>query len=325
MLLFRSICGRSRIRKAKVRFFVASDDEHMEGKTKSPITDALWRQRRQEREMYEAHGDLTALPPHIDLQTKAPRDSAVRIEMDFSGDPALRDRYTNCWGAIDKGIVFEDLDALAGNVAWRHAVVGNGTDVRPPMLVTAAVDEVRLRGSLRPDSNVYMRGRVIFVGSSSMLVRCEVGHARGSGPSVRYFEDTDDKPLLSAEFLYVARDRVTHKASKVNRLVCGSSIAPSGSPDSTEDALDLALFAEKQRAAEAQKQARLIDAESRLALDNAVKREARQLLAKSQSLIRMPCLPAARVASVLIENTKLQNTMICQPQQRNTSGRIFGG
>ena len=85
------------------------------------------------------------------------------------------------------------------------------------------------------------------------------------------------------------------------------------------------VLAEKQRAAEAQKQARLIDAESRLALDNAVKREARQLLAKSQSLIRMPCLPAARVASVLIENTKLQNTMICQPQQRNTSGRIFGG
>ena len=35
--------------------------------------------------------------------------------------------------------------------------------------------------------------------------------------------------------------------------------------------------------------------------------------------------PILDEASVLIENTKLQNTMICQPQQRNTSGRIFGG
>ena len=25
---------------------------------------------------------------------------------------------TNCWGALDKGILLEDLDALAGNVRW---------------------------------------------------------------------------------------------------------------------------------------------------------------------------------------------------------------
>jgi hypothetical protein len=42
-----------------------------------------------------------------------------------------------------QGVLFEDLDALAGNVSWRHAVMGNGVDCRPPMLVTAAVDEVR--------------------------------------------------------------------------------------------------------------------------------------------------------------------------------------
>jgi hypothetical protein len=44
-------------------------------------------------------------------------------------------------------MLFEDLDALAGNVSWRHAVMGNGTQCRPPMLVTAAVDEVVLRSS----------------------------------------------------------------------------------------------------------------------------------------------------------------------------------
>ena len=45
---------------------------------------------------------------------------------------------------MDKGKILEDLDALAGNVAWRHAVMGNGVDCRPPILVTAAVDEVRI-------------------------------------------------------------------------------------------------------------------------------------------------------------------------------------
>ena len=37
-------------------------------------------------------------------------------------------------------------------------------------------------------------------------------------------------------------------------------------------------------------------------------------------------VPNVEVAwAVLVDSTGLQNTMICQPQQRNTSGRIFGG
>ena len=68
-----------------------------------------------------------------------------------------------------------------------------------------------------------------------------------------------------------------------------------------------------------------MDAASRLALDQAMKSDARALLKQSQALLRMPCLAATRNVSVLVGQTKLQNTMICQPQQRNTSGRIFGG
>ena len=142
--------------------------------------------------MWEAQDsiDKNALPPQTTLQSKVPRDSAVRVQYAFTADGELRDRYTNCWGAMDKGIIFEDLDALAGNVAWRHAIMGNGTDVRPPILVTAAVDEVRLRGSLKPDSDIYMTGRVIFVGSSSMLVRCEVGHTSGGTPEGAAVDDS---------------------------------------------------------------------------------------------------------------------------------------
>lgn len=37
-------------------------------------------------------------------------------------------------------------------------------------------------------------------------------------------------------------------------------------------------------------------------------------------------LPAlAQGDAVLMQNTKLQNTFTCQPQQRNMHGRVFGG
>ena len=66
------------------------------------------------------------------------------------------------------------MDALAGNVAFLHADDDNiGT--RAPLLVTASVDEIRLSAPIEPSvGNVELDGRVIFVGRSSMLVRCTV-------------------------------------------------------------------------------------------------------------------------------------------------------
>jgi hypothetical protein len=50
------------------------------GLTKSPITDALWRQRRSERELHEAAGDdVASLPPQTELLAKAPADSEVAV------------------------------------------------------------------------------------------------------------------------------------------------------------------------------------------------------------------------------------------------------
>ena len=105
----------------------------------------------------------------------------------------------------------QDLDALAGNVAFRHAVLGHAArGVRPPLLVTASVDELLLHGALPPDRDLVLSGRVIFVGASSMLVRCHVEwHAAPPAPA--------PGPLLTADILYVARDRVTGKASQVPR------------------------------------------------------------------------------------------------------------
>lgn len=47
------------------------------------------------------------------------------------------------------------------------------------------------------------------------------------------------------------------------------------------------------------------------------------LLAEGRVFIDMPAL--ADRDSILIEDTCLQNSLVCMPQQRNTHGRIFGG
>lgn len=47
------------------------------------------------------------------------------------------------------------------------------------------------------------------------------------------------------------------------------------------------------------------------------------LLAEGRVFIDMPAL--ADRDSILIKDTCLQNSLVCQPQQRNTHGRIFGG
>lgn len=53
-----------------------------------------------------------------------------------------------------------------------------------------------------------------------------------------------------------------------------------------------------------------------------------ELLSESVELLKMPCVirPRAHDAAVpvLMSQSKLSNSLICQPQQRNTAGRVFG-
>jgi acyl-coenzyme A thioesterase 9 len=47
------------------------------------------------------------------------------------------------------------------------------------------------------------------------------------------------------------------------------------------------------------------------------------LVARGALLKRLPSLLGREALSV--EKTQLSNTFICQPQDRNTAGRVFGG
>jgi acyl-coenzyme A thioesterase 9 len=55
-------------------------------------------------------------------------------------------QYRNPWGRMRIGRVLEDLDSMAGNIAFAHSDDGSPETV-PPLLVTAAVERIEL---LRP-------------------------------------------------------------------------------------------------------------------------------------------------------------------------------
>jgi len=64
------------------------------------------------------------------------------------------------------GRLFELLDALAGDVAYRHCGGRKG----PLTIVTASVDSMKNFASLSIENDVKMQGYLTYVGSSSMEV-----------------------------------------------------------------------------------------------------------------------------------------------------------
>ena len=52
-------------------------------------------------------------------------------------------------------------------------------------------------------------------------------------------------------------------------------------------------------------------------------KQAASLLAEARAMTDMPSLASGQ--ALLMKDTVMQNTFVCQPQQRNIHGRMFGG
>lgn len=63
----------------------------------------------------------------------------------------------------NSGKILEDLDALAGNIAFNH-VQGNA------MIVTAGVDRIRVRERPEISADQYLSGKVTWVGNLSTSI-----------------------------------------------------------------------------------------------------------------------------------------------------------
>ncbi|GAB4830378.1 Acyl-coenzyme A thioesterase 2, chloroplastic [Ancistrocladus abbreviatus] len=264
----------------------------------SPVTIALWETRSKIFERL-IHLPLDA-PPQTQLLTKSPSQSRTIVLYNFSSDFILREQYRDARNEVRIGKMLEDLDALAGTISVKHCSDDDCT-TRPLLLVTASVDKIVLRKPIRVDTDLTIAGSVIWVGRSSIEIQLEVTQAtEGSSPA-------SDSVALTANFIFVARDSHTGKAAPVNRL----------SPESEQEKL---LFEEAEARSKLRKKKR---EEGRRGFENQAVERLQALLAEGRIFCDMPAL--ADRNSILLRDTRLENFLICQPQQRNIHGRIFGG
>ncbi|CAK9183217.1 unnamed protein product [Ilex paraguariensis] len=125
-----------------------------------------------------------------------------------------------------------------------------------------------------------------------------------------FFAETSnpsDSVALTANFTFVARDSKTGKSALINQI----------SPETEREKL-LWEGAEQRNKLRKKK-----GGEQRNDIENGEVNRQNSLLAEGRVFSDMPAL--ADRDSILIRDTCLQNSLICQPQQRNIHGRIFGG
>jgi hypothetical protein len=135
---------------------------------RSVVTQMLWDIRN--RDSARLNPKDSAVLVAASTVDKKHSDSRVEIVLPFSSDPLLRAQYISPFGHVRIGVLLEDLDAIAANVAFLHADDGNPT-TRPPTIVTASVDKLDLiPKAVDPGVDLKLIGGVSYVGSSSMEV-----------------------------------------------------------------------------------------------------------------------------------------------------------
>ena len=265
-------------------------------------------------------------PVPIQLRTGPVPAEPTTITYPLSSSPAMRALYRNPWGAVRLGRVLEDLDSLAGSIALTHAdACAPGT--RPPMLVTASVDAIRLHRPLPADRDLTAVGAVVWTGKTSMDIRIEVhdeaaaaaaggGEAGPPPPSPSSAGVAGSllgaaPPALAATFTFACRDPDTAAPLAIPPL------APPTHPTA------VGWWQERAAVAAARRAARAGGAAHPPPPPPAAAAWADALLTQARTVAALPALAPPGV--LLSSSTALSNTFVCQPQQRNLAGRIFGG
>eukprot|EP00929_Paragymnodinium_shiwhaense_P048869 TRINITY_DN24667_c0_g1_i1.p1 TRINITY_DN24667_c0_g1~~TRINITY_DN24667_c0_g1_i1.p1 ORF type:complete len:448 (-),score=104.77 TRINITY_DN24667_c0_g1_i1:150-1493(-) len=270
------------------------------GMHQTPIVDLLWRRRAEAKAARTDEAAKPAVPTaERTLTPRKPQESANMVTYYFSQPEmeSLKERYRNPWGFMRFGRILEDLDALAGTVAYDHCRSSDPQDL-DLHIVTASVD--RIKYIKRPDveADLTMSGVVTWVGRSSMEIR------------MRAVSGTTE--FLDANFTFVARCPTTGKAAKINPLVI-------------EGDGETALFELGEQRDAARKAQRKVAKQSVVGstLDDEGLAAAHELLDQARPMLAMPTLAPA--TDIFMKQTSLQNTITTMMQQRNTAGRIFGG
>ena len=99
---------------------------------------------------------------------------SLRCNQEIAGSTV---QYRNPWNHIRMGRVLEDMDSMAGNIAFVHCDDGDPATL-PPMLVTAAVERIEMIHSVDLEhdatlcASLYPVHLFIRFRSSSLTLLC---------------------------------------------------------------------------------------------------------------------------------------------------------
>lgn len=251
------------------------------------------------------HHSANTNDPKVDLSrlVKSPAQTFLRVLLPFATDLNLRQQFVNKWGMLRVGKLLEELDAFAGNIAYKFIEDENGV-AAPIAIVTASFDRLDLlQRPLNAQVDLELRGMVTYAGASSMNIDIDLVRA-----------DTGT-PLIRAASTFVARDRKTNKAVAVPKL-----------RPTTEN--ESRLYEAGKIATESRKRARQASllrhppTPEELALVHS-------LVVEYQGFMREGAhgtgLQLSKNNSVFPEETQLSTTILTMPQHKNLHGKVFGG
>jgi len=229
-----------------------------------------------------------ATKPQTELLSKQPKDSHINISLPVASDPVVRSQYLNFRGGLRFGKLLEDIDAFAGNVAFLHCDDAR-SDTTQHTLVTACVDRVDV---MRPitlhTEDLVLQGCASWAGRSSLEISVKLHRA----------ESMEAVLKGSVVFVSVGGDG---KGVAINPVV----------PESEEDHANFKAGG----------------------LANEKRRQDRKTSLRTQHpsedetmLLHKVMMDSSKQGEGLkIGETMLQTTELMQPQEKNRSGKIFGG
>ncbi|ODQ65679.1 hypothetical protein NADFUDRAFT_46330 [Nadsonia fulvescens var. elongata DSM 6958] len=144
-------------------------------------------------------------------------DSFTSVVLPFKSDEWFMDAYINSYGRLRIGQIFQDLDSLAGVIAYKHCAPSE------PILVTASVDRIYMLKRLDNinAADVVLSGNVTYTGRSSMEITIKASTSSVQRPDITKESDIKNEDIfLTANFTFVARHPVTQRSYAINHLIC---------------------------------------------------------------------------------------------------------
>lgn len=272
---------------------------------KATWIDALREQEKQKAAGKTLNSFSYTSPITTQVTEKTRSESFSYLTLPFKDDEWLCDSYINAFGRLRAGQLFQDLDALAGRIAYRLCAPAE------PVNVTASVDRIYMVKKVDEitNYNFLLAGSVTWTGKSSMEITVK-GYAFDDELPSNISEDTlpSDNVFLTANFTFVARSPIDNKAFAINKLL----------PITEKEWLDYRRAeshnAKKKLAAKNKKLIEPNSEESKLIYD---------MWKSSKSLEKKIDKPKNLT---FMKDTKISSTLFMQPQYRNRhSYMIFGG